>query len=159
MATLTVWKFPTADGAEAAQREFIGAAKQELITIEDSAVVSWPQGDKKPKTHQAVSTAGEGALGGLFWGMLFGLIFLIPLIGGLIGAATGALVGALSDFGIDDDFIKRVRGEVTEGTSALFLLSDGAVVDRLTGIVAGATLIESNLSDEQAARLQAALAS
>ena len=40
-----------------------------------------------------------------------------------VGAAAGALAGSLADYGIDDDFIKNVREKVTEGTSALFLLT------------------------------------
>ena len=52
----------------------------------DAAIVTWPQGRKKPKTYQAVSTVGIGALGGAFWGMLFGLIFLAPLFGMVVGA-------------------------------------------------------------------------
>ncbi|MFV0451405.1 MAG: DUF1269 domain-containing protein [Propioniciclava sp.] len=157
MSTLTVWKFPTADGAAAAETELFNRAKQELIQIEDAAVVTWAVGAKQPKTHQSTNLTGAGALGGSFWGLLFGLIFLIPLLGAIIGAATGAIVGALSDVGIDDDFIAKVRGEVTEGTSALFLLSDSAVVDRVKDVVADATLIESNLTDAQAARLTAAI--
>ena len=35
----------------------------------------------------------------------------------------GALSGLFSDYGIDDDFIGSVREQVTEGTSALFLLT------------------------------------
>jgi hypothetical protein len=48
----------------------------------------------------------------MFWGMLFGLIFLTPLFGLAVGAAIGALGGAFRDYGIDDDFIKRVRGGI-----------------------------------------------
>ncbi|NJK31988.1 MAG: hypothetical protein HC927_05955 [Deltaproteobacteria bacterium] len=46
--------------------------KQQLITIQDAAVVSWPEGKKNPKTCQLHNMAGVGALGGAFWGMLCG---------------------------------------------------------------------------------------
>lgn len=157
MSTLTVWKFPTPEGAAAAEAQLFDLTKQELLVIEDAAVVSWLPGAKKPHTSQSQHLAGAGALGGMFWGLLFGLIFLIPLFGAAIGAATGAIAGALSDVGIDDDFIKRVRGEVTEGTSALLLLTDNVVLERVKATVQGATLIESNLTDEQAAQLKAAI--
>jgi uncharacterized membrane protein len=89
--------------------------------------------------------------------MLFGMLFFIPLLGLAIGAGLGALTGALMDVGIDDCFIKEVRSKVTEGTSALFLLSDNAVVDRITDAAqqAGlkADLIASNLSNEQERKL------
>ena len=105
----------------------------------DGAVVSWPPDEKKPKTRQLHSTTGAGALGGAFWGLLFGLIFFIPLVGAAIGAATGALVGSMTDVGISDDFIKSVRDEVTPGTSALFLMSQNAVVDRVRSAFAEPT--------------------
>ena len=63
--------------------------------------------------------------------MLFGLIFFVPLLGLAIGAASGALFGSLADVGISDSFIKSVRDQVTPGTSALFLLSSDAVIDRV----------------------------
>jgi uncharacterized membrane protein len=59
------------------------------------------------------------------------LIFFTPLFGMAIGATFGALGGAFRDYGIDDDFIKRVRSQVTEGTSALFLMTSEAVMDRV----------------------------
>jgi hypothetical protein len=99
---------------------------------------------------------GEGALGGMFWGMLFGLLFFIPLLGAAIGAGMGALAGSLGDVGIDDDFIKSVRDEVEPGTSALFLMTSDAVVDRVKEQLAGthAQLIHTNLSNEQEAALR-----
>ena len=71
-------------------------------------------------------------MGGMFWGLLLGVIFLTPLFGMAIGAAFGAMGGAFRDYGIDDDFIKRVRSAVTEGTSALFLMTSDAVIDRVS---------------------------
>jgi uncharacterized membrane protein len=105
-----------------------GLAKQQLITIFDAATVSWVEGAKRPKTRQLHNLAGAGALGGAFWGLLFGLLFFVPLLGMAIGAATGALSGALTDVGIDDDFIKKTREQITPGTSALFVMSSGVVV-------------------------------
>ena len=104
---------------------------EQLITIHDAATVSWPVGAKKPKTRQANSLAGAGALGGSFWGLLFGLIFFVPLLGVALGAALGAFAGAMSDAGINDDFIKSVREQVTPGSSALFVLTSDAVLDEV----------------------------
>lgn len=156
MATLTVWKFGTPGGADMALQKLEGMQEQQLIQVQDAAVVSWEQGRNKPKTRQMHSTAGAGALGGAFWGMLFGLIFFIPLIGLAIGAASGALFGSLSDVGISDSFIRGVRDKVTPGTSALFLLSSDAVVDRVKEGFAGteAELISTNLSADQEAKLR-----
>ncbi|MDH4171875.1 MAG: DUF1269 domain-containing protein, partial [Acidimicrobiia bacterium] len=114
----------------------------------DAAIVTWVQGKKKPKARQVFSTTGAGAAGGAFWGLLFGLLFFVPFFGMALGAAAGALAGSLTDFGINDDFIKSVREKVTEGTSALFLMSSGEVVDRVQPALAGEdmTLITTNLS-------------
>ena len=158
MASLTVWKFDTPDGAEQALEKVKSLSKQQLITVQDAAVVSWPEGKKKPKTRQAVGLAGLGALQGAFWGMLFGLLFFVPFFGLAVGAAMGALAGHFSDYGIDDDFIKQVRDKVTEGTSALFLLVESATVDKVSEVFKGTKmeLIQSNLTKEQEANLRSA---
>src|SRR4051812_48772695 len=79
MSTLSVLKFETAGGADQMSNLLRGLQKQQLITVEDAAVVTWPEGTKKPKTRQLHNMAGIGALDGAFWGMLFGLIFFIPI--------------------------------------------------------------------------------
>src|SRR5215204_2185141 len=107
MATLSVLKFNDPYGAERVMVTLQGMQERQMITLEDAAVVSWPQGNKKPTTHQLHSTSGAGALGGAFWGFLFGLIFFVPFLGAAIGAGMGALTGSMADVGISDDFIKQ----------------------------------------------------
>jgi uncharacterized membrane protein len=155
MATLTVWKFDTPQGAQDALNKLVELSKQQLIQVNDAAVVSWETGKKKPKTHNYGSLTGQGALSGAFWGMLFGLLFFVPFFGLAVGAAMGALSGKFADYGIDDKFINEVRDQVTEGTSALFLMTSGAVQDRVAEAFQGvsAQLIQSNLSSEQEAQL------
>jgi len=123
MATLSVWRFETAGGAERALDTLKELRRQELIQVHDAAVVAWDEGRKKPKTKHLADMTGPGALGGAFWGLLFGLIFFVPLFGLAVGAAGGAIAGHFTKVGIDDDFIKRIRDTVTPGTSALFVLS------------------------------------
>ena len=160
MSTLSVWRFHTPDGAEDAVATLRSLDQQRLITVLDAATVSWQPGAKKPKTRQLNDLTGSGALGGAFWGMLFGLLFLIPLLGAAIGAAAGALAGRLTDVGISDDFVRRAREEITPGTSALFVFSKDAVLDRVQQAFAGhhAELLFTNLSAEQEARLREAFA-
>ena len=158
MATLTVWKFADASGADDAERTLEGLARRQLITIHDAATVSWPVGAKKPKTRQANSLAGAGALGGSFWGLLFGLIFFVPLLGVALGAALGAFAGAMSDAGINDQFIKSVREQVTPGSSALFVLTSDAVLDEVKAAFKdhAGELIQTNLTDDQERALREA---
>jgi len=160
MGTLTVWKFETETGADDAVRVLSDLGKQQLITVQDAAVVSWPKDKKKPKTRQLDNLAGRGALGGAFWGLLFGLIFLVPLLGAAIGAASGALAGSLADAGIDDRFIDEVRDRVTPGTSALFVMSSDAVLDKVREAFSETNpeLIFTNLSNEQERAIRDAFA-
>jgi len=155
-STLTVWKYPTAAGAEEAEKVLLDLQTESLIIVDDAAIVYWEYGAKRPKTRQLNNTAGAGALGGSFWGFLFGLIFFVPLLGAAIGAVTGALSGSLRDVGIDDKFIDDVRDKVTPGTSALFLLSSGEVLDRVADAFKDQKLelIETNLSHDEEAKLR-----
>jgi uncharacterized membrane protein len=158
MATVTVLKFPTAEGANDALNLVRDLQKQHLIKLHDAAIVSWPAGKKSPKTKQLVDLVGIGAMSGMFWGLLLGFIFATPLFGMAIGAAFGALGGAFRDYGIDDDFIKRVRTQVTEGTSALFLMTSEAVMDRVADAAKKVKfeIIATNLSKEQEQKLHEA---
>jgi uncharacterized membrane protein len=155
MGTLTVLKFETADGAEKALHVVQDLSKQNLINLHDAAIVTWPEGKKKPKTKQLTDLTGAGALSGAFWGMLFGLIFFVPLLGLAVGAAMGALTGSMTDIGINDEFIRSVRGKVTEGTSALFLMTSDAVKDRVAEAARGMKfeIIATNLSKEEEKKL------
>jgi uncharacterized membrane protein len=156
VATLTVWKFDDPGRADQIRDQVIALQKQELIKVHDAATVSWPEGAKKPRTTQAFSTTAAGAASGSFWGLLFGILFFVPFFGMAFGAAMGAMSGSMKDFGINDEFISDVRSKVTEGTSALFLLTSGAVADRVAGELdmTGAELVSTNLSveDEDALR-------
>ena len=158
MATLTVLKFSTPEGANQMLDKIKSLQKMELIKIQDAAIVTWPHGKDKPKTKQLVDMAGMGAMQGAFWGMLFGLIFFIPFFGLAVGAAMGALSGKMADYGISDEFIKTTREKVTEGTSALFLMTSDAVQDKVAAELKGYKfeLIASNLTKEQEEQLMAA---
>ena len=159
MSTITAFKFDTADGADQMADLVQQLSKEQLITVQDAAIVTWQEGKKKPKTRQLENLTAAGALSGAFWGMLFGLIFFVPFFGMAIGAAMGALSGKFSDYGIDDDFIKRVGQQVTEGTSALFLMTSGAVMDKVSDAVKAKgwnfELLSTNLSNDQEAQLRA----
>jgi uncharacterized membrane protein len=160
MATLTAWKFHTPDGAEQAIATLQNLASAELIKVQDAATVSWEEGRKSPKTRQLNNLAGAGALGGAFWGMLFGLLFFVPFLGMAVGAAVGSLSGMMTDVGIDDKFINRVREQVTPGTSALFVLTSDAVIDKVQEAFAGQNpeLISTNLSHEEEETLRSIFA-
>ena len=130
MAELIVLGFKDETTADTAISELENMQREQLIALADWARVT-RRLDGKLDVRQATNTAGTGAAGGALWGTLFGLIFLMPLAGAAIGAATGALMGALSDYGIDDKFVKDLGQKITPGTSALFLYIVQATTDRV----------------------------
>jgi uncharacterized membrane protein len=108
------------------------------------------------KLHQAVNLTTAGALSGAVWGSLIGLIFLNPLLGLAAGAAAGAISGKLSDYGIDDDFIRQLSDKMPPGSSAIFMLVRRATIDKVEPEIAkfGGELLYTNLSHENEERLQ-----
>jgi uncharacterized membrane protein len=162
MATsLVVLKFDTPDGADQGLELAQSLQKQQQLQLVDAATVAWPQGKKKPKTRHLGDLTSAGAWDGAFWGMLFGLIFFVPFFGAALGAAMGALAGHFSDYGIGKDFIEQVRGKVTPGSSALFLLVGQVTADRVVEAFKKAPpfeVIATNLSKDQEEKLKAAFA-
>jgi uncharacterized membrane protein len=92
---------------------------------------------------------------GAFWGVLLGALFLMPVVGALAGAGLGALSSTMKGVGITKEDLERIRGEVTEGTSALFLVTEEGNLDRLGERFHGwsGSLISTNLTDEERALL------
>lgn len=160
MSDLVVLAFDTETGAEQLRDDLIQLQKEHLIGLEDAAVAVRHQ-DGKVKIKQVTSLAGAGALGGAFWGMLIGLIFFVPVFGLLVGAAAGALVGKSQDIGVDDKFIKEVGNTLQPGNSALFLLVNKVVPDKVQETLKkykNVKVVKTSLSKEQEEKLQHAFA-
>jgi uncharacterized membrane protein len=158
MSTLAVIAYPEQNTAAQAAAALGRMQKEYLIDLEDIAwVTKSPEG--KMKLHQGTSLSGAGAAGGAMWGFLFGLLFLVPVAGLAIGAASGALAGKLSDFGIDDKWIKEVSESIPPGGSAVFVLARTANAERVVPEMAkyGGKVIQTSLSDEQHKALDEAL--
>ena len=150
MSDLIVLAFDTMDGAKNVRDKLYDLQKQELIQLDDAAVVVRKE-NGKTKVDQAVSLVGTGALGGAFWGMLIGLLFLAPWLGLAVGAVTGALSGTFADFGIDDEFITEVGDPIEPGHSALFLLVRDVQSERVIEDIESYApkVLRTNLSPEQ----------
>jgi uncharacterized membrane protein len=156
MATLTAFRFDTVDGADSALGVVPMLQEQELITILDAALVSWPKGKNRPSTRQVVLPTGTQLLDGTFWGLLFALIFFVPVLDTGRREEMERLTCALSDVGIDEDFIYQLRSKLTEGTSALFVLSRDAVMDKINDASEGKKpdLIAINLRRDDEMKLR-----
>src|SRR4051794_33661789 len=124
VVTLTVWTFNSTGAADDALPVLARLVSEGAVVVEDAAVVSWPEGRRKPSGRPVKDVFGEGMLWEGTWGMILGMIFLVPIAGPSFGAAAGAFAGALWNLGLDDTFVKSVRDTVTPGTSALFALCD-----------------------------------
>jgi uncharacterized membrane protein len=158
--SLVVLKFDTPEGADQGLALAIKLQKDHLLEIQDAATATWPKGKKKPKIRHGAD-ACTGAWFGAFWGMLLGWIFFMPFLGAAMGAAVGALSAHFADYGIGNDFLEKVRGKVTEGSSALFLLLGQVTTDRVVEAFKGAPkfeVIATNLSKDQEEKLKAAFA-
>ena len=129
----------------------------------------WSSVKKGGKIHikQAVNLTALGAttggLRGAMWGTLVGILFLNPLAGMAISAITGmgagALSGSLADYGIPDDFIKKLSETIPEGSSALFVLFRSVTEDKVLPEIKPykPRVLKTSLSNEAEAKLRAAL--
>jgi uncharacterized membrane protein len=83
------------------------------------------------------------------------------VVGAGVGAGTGALAGQLSDYGIDDEFIRSLGSTIKPNSSALFLLVRKAtpdkVLDRLRAQGIRGEVLRTSLSNEREAALRKAL--
>jgi Protein of unknown function (DUF1269)/MalT-like TPR region len=96
---------------------------------------------------------------GRFWRFLFGLLFFIPVFGMAAGAGMGALMGKFAKTSIDKQFQGQVRGMLTPGTSALFLMLEKVTPDKAVEAMSkyGGTVLKTSLSKEDEKELQDAL--
>lgn len=158
MANLIVIVYPDETQAEQVRLDFIKMQKEYLLTLED-AVIAVKKPNGKVKLLQMYDTTLTGAVSGAIWGALIGLIFMMPIFGLVIGAGTGAAAGALADVGINDNFMKELAGNLTPGSSALFVLVDSAITDKVRAQLegTGGKIMQTSLSTIDQEKLQAAL--
>jgi uncharacterized membrane protein len=151
MTTFTVWKFDSPEGAQQASEQLKDAESEGLVKVLDHALLTWPEGASEPQKMHGHDGVWRGAGWGALWGLLAGTLFLIPVVGGVAGAAIGAISKATEDAGITKEQLETIRTQITEGTSALFLVTDAGNLDRLGerfhGFGQHSRLIDTNLTD------------
>lgn len=168
MSDLVVLGFDTLDGATLAREEIWKLENEYLVDVDDAVVVRRTD-DGKIHLDQSVHTVALGAVDGVWSGMLLGtligLVFLNPLagfaVGAVAGGTAGTIGGAMTDFGINDDFMKSVGATLKPGTSALFVLvrrvEPQKVVSHLRALSGHPHLIQTSLSPEAEQKLRTAL--
>jgi uncharacterized membrane protein len=158
MSDLIAIGYPDEATAEAAADEARRLAR-DLIIEPDAIAVIERDGEGKYHVHTSHHTVGAGASWGMFWGLLFGVLFFVPVIGIAVGAGLGALMGKVTKSGIDREFQEQVRGMLTPGTSALFLMVEKVTPDKAVEAMSkfGGTVLKTSLSRQGEQELQDAL--
>jgi uncharacterized membrane protein len=158
MADLIAIGYPDQATAEAAADEARRLA-QDLIIEPDAIAVIVRDDEGKYHVHTSHHMVGAGASWGMFWGLLFGVLFFVPVFGIAIGAGLGALMGKVTKSGIDKQFQDQVRGMLTPGTSALFLMLEKVTPDKAVEAMSkyGGTVLKTSLSKDGEKELQDAL--
>lgn len=146
MSDLVFIAFENEQKAEEVRDRILGMQREYLIDIGD-AVIAVRDDKGRVKLNQLMNTTAAGAASGALWGTLIGMLFLMPLAGAAVGAAGGALGGALTDFGInDEDMKKQANDALKPGMAGLFLLirkmTTDKVLEDLKGV--GGTVIRTS---------------
>ncbi|HEY2534225.1 MAG TPA: DUF1269 domain-containing protein [Xanthobacteraceae bacterium] len=166
MSNLVVFGFDGIHTADEVLNKLRSLQKEYLIDLEDACVVE-RQTDGKVFINQAVNLTALGAAAGgsrgALWGTLVGLLFLNPLagmaIGAISGAGFGALAGSLSDYGIRDDFVRKLAETIPPGSSALFVLFKSVNEDKVLPELEPykPRILKTSLSNEAEQRLKTEL--
>ena len=167
MSDLVVLDFDGIHTADEVLNKLRSLQKEYLIDLEDACVVEREQAGGvhiKQAVNLTSMGATRGGLSGALWGTLVGLLFLNPLagmaIGALAGAGAGALAGSLADYGINDDFVRRLGQTIPPGSSALFVLVKSVTLDKVLPEIEPykPRVLRTSLSNEAEAKLRATLA-
>jgi uncharacterized membrane protein len=166
MSELVVVGFDNPEEADRVLLKLSKLKKEYLIDLEDAVVVVRDEAGKvhlKQSINLVSAGATTGFLSGSLWGTLVGLLFLNPIagfvLGGAFGVGAGALSGSLSDYGINDDFIKSLSETIPVNSSALFILVRKVQTEKVLAELSAVRgkVLRTSLSPDQEKKLQEAL--
>lgn len=124
MPNLIVITFDDMDEAGQVRESLKKLEKSGSLSLDDSAVIVKDENGKVHVKNQMDRGVKVGAVGGGLLGLLIASIFF-PVAGIVVGVLGGMGVGALADMGIQKSFVKEVSESITNGSSALFVISRG----------------------------------
>ena len=129
--TTTAWRFSGTEGADAAVLRLKQLDSQELMEVQDVAVLRWPQYASAPQVQEHVTDEGNKA---------------------------SSLAKRIRKAGIDGTMVQSVKDDMKLGTSALVVLSADAAIESVAKAFEGQAmeLIRSDLSVQQEDALRAA---
>jgi len=151
MATLSILRFSTVGGAQAALGDLRILCDDAGLAARDLALVSWSPGRSVPDIQAVSMPRPSGRMGGAFWNLLFSHVFFLPVAVAEAGLRHCQRQWSLADLGIRDDFLSTAQERLTCGTSALFVLTDDATVDPVVRLLGELpfTVMSTNLSTRQ----------
>ena len=123
-ATMFAIRFDHPLKAQECLMAMLRIAGQDIIEIEDAAIIDKDANGKIRLRQSKDINAGQGATSGGLYGSLIGIIGgpVGMIAGGALGATAGGLWGKLRDIGIDDDHMKDMGERIQPGENLLFLL-------------------------------------
>ena len=161
-STLLAIRFDHALKAQEALLAMVRIASQDIIRIEDAAIVDKDAKGKIRLRQSKDLNPSQGAATGGWYGAVIGILagpFGI-IAGGVLGAAAGGLFAKLHDIGIDDDHMKEMGERILPGEDLLFLLLEDIdrtgfcrEMKRFDGVV-----FESTADDAFTSELEACIA-
>jgi uncharacterized membrane protein len=127
----TAWRFNGTEGADAAVLRLKQLDAQDVMDVQDMAVLRWPQYASGPQVQEHVTDEGSKA---------------------------SSLAKRMRKAGIDGALLQAVKDEMQLGTSALIVLSADAALDAVAKAFDGQAmeLIRSDLSVQQEDALRTA---
>ena len=141
-----------------AELDRLGGAEQYLLLLDIAILVRHPDGsytlDRKPLPVSG-NILGLGTLG-----FLAGLALAAPMTGATIGVLLGGAASTVANaLGIEEQFIRDVKGMIKPGTSALLVLDDEGDMDVILHTIQGlgGTVLKTNVDVERAKLVQSTL--
>jgi len=130
----SAWRFSGTEGADEAVVKLKGLAAQDLIEVQDLAVIRWPRWAAGPILQEHVTDEGN---------------------------RVSAMVGRRRHAVIDGSIVEAAKGDMTPGTSVIVMLSANADIDALAGTFQGLgrdiELVRTDLSVPDQDQLRAAI--
>jgi uncharacterized membrane protein len=125
----TAWRFAGTEGADGAVLKLKALDAQDLIDVQDVTVVRWPQYAGEPSVQEHVTEEGT---------------------------MVSSLMRKIRHGTIDGSMIETVKTDLMPGTSAVVVLSSGAVIDQVARAFEGNNmeLIRTDLSVPEQDRLR-----
>ena len=152
---LLVIEYNSLEQAELARNNLLEMNSEYMVNTID-AVIATKNKHGKVVLNQMVNLWPTQVSSGAILGLVVGVLFLNPLLGVVAGTAGGALSAALSDYGINDKFMKHTA-QILEGKdAALFIMAQGEITDKVIESLGtdGGEILRTNLDSDKEQRLR-----